>query len=112
MGDDGEKFGGGPIPRPLLGSQWLGRAVLRGASRRSTAITTVTPSDWLAGHRPIGRIYIPTSSYLEMGEWALPADQGSAFEAALNDARAERAQPGGAGCAAGSGATSRSNTER
>ena len=40
----------------------------------------MTPSDWLERHPPVGRVYIPTSSYFEMGEWALPADEGLAFE--------------------------------
>ncbi len=35
----------------------------------------MTPSGWLADHRPIGRVYIPTGSYAEMGEWALPAER-------------------------------------
>lgn len=91
MGDDGEKFGGWPgTSTHCWGPNgWVDGFF--GAVEASTAITTVTPSDWLAGHRPIGRIYIPTSSYFEMGEWALPADQGPAFEAAVKTAEAEGA---------------------
>ena len=56
----------------------LGRAAT-GSSGSSTALeanadwlTTVTPCGWLAEHPPIGRVYVPTGSYAEMGEWALP----------------------------------------
>jgi 4-alpha-glucanotransferase len=91
MGDDGEKFGGWPdTSRHCWGADgWVDRFF--SAVQASAAIATVTPSDWLAGHRPIGRIYIPTSSYFEMGEWALPADQGLVFEAAAKAAQEEGA---------------------
>ena len=46
----------------------------------------VTPSEWLAREAPLGRVYVPTSSYTEMGEWALPADEALAFEHALHEA--------------------------
>ncbi|MEO8230277.1 MAG: alpha-amylase/4-alpha-glucanotransferase domain-containing protein [Chloroflexota bacterium] len=91
MGDDGEKFGGWPdTSKHCWGVDgWVDRFF--SAIQASAAIVTVTPSDWLAGHRPIGRIYLPTSSYFEMGEWALPADQGLVFEAAVKAAEAEGA---------------------
>ena len=28
---------------------------------------------------PIGRVYVPTASYAEMGEWALPPDETAVF---------------------------------
>ncbi|MEO5939270.1 MAG: alpha-amylase/4-alpha-glucanotransferase domain-containing protein, partial [Candidatus Limnocylindrales bacterium] len=52
-------------------------------------LTTMPPSDWTVAHRPVGRVYLPTGSYAEMGEWALPADEGLAFGRALRRARAE-----------------------
>jgi alpha-amylase len=52
-------------------------------------LTTTTPSDWLAVHPPVGRAYIPTGSYVEMGEWALPADESTAFSATLHRAQAD-----------------------
>ncbi|MEK6721690.1 MAG: alpha-amylase/4-alpha-glucanotransferase domain-containing protein, partial [Chloroflexota bacterium] len=53
-------------------------------------LSTVTPSAWLDGSKAIGRVYIPTSSYSEMGEWALPADEGLAFAEILHTAVAEK----------------------
>ena len=32
-----------------------------------------------------GRVYLPTASYQEMGEWALPTDAGRALEEAKRD---------------------------
>ncbi len=91
MGDDGEKFGGWPdTSEHCWGADgWVDRFFA--AIEAHPAIATVTPSDWLAEHRPIGRIYLPTASYSEMDEWALPADQGLAFEATVKAAEAEGA---------------------
>ena len=54
-------------------------------------LTTVRPSDWLDGRAPIGRVYVPTGSYAEMGEWALPADESREFAEALHRAREAKA---------------------
>ncbi len=88
MGDDGEKFGAWPdtFEHCWGVDGWVDRFF--GAIEAESRIVTTTPSDWLERHRPIGRIYLPTSSYFEMGEWALPADQGQAFEEAVKRAEA------------------------
>jgi alpha-amylase len=88
MGDDGEKFGAWPDTyEHCWGADgWVDRFF--SAVEANPAIATVTPSDWLARRRPIGRIYVPTSSYFEMGEWALPADQGLEFEETARTATA------------------------
>jgi 4-alpha-glucanotransferase len=90
MGDDGEKFGGWPTtfehcwgPRT-----WVERFFSALEANRDW-LTTITPSDWLDGHGPVGRVYLPTGSYAEMGEWALPADEGAAFARAVHDAATE-----------------------
>ncbi len=91
MGDDGEKFGAWPDTHEhCWGVEGWVDGFLR-ALEAEPVIQTVTPTDWLAGHQPIGRIYLPTSSYSEMGEWALPADQSVAFAAAVRTAEAEGA---------------------
>jgi hypothetical protein len=72
MVDDGEKFGLWPgTDRLVYGERWL---------RRFFEVLQATPwlrpstfSRYLETHRPSGRIYLPTTSYTEMGEWALPA---------------------------------------
>src|SRR5258708_39207233 len=37
-------------------------------------LMTASPSEFLATSPAIGRIYLPASSYEEMGEWSLPPD--------------------------------------
>jgi hypothetical protein len=90
MGDDGEKFGAWPTTwEHCWGSgRWVER-FFEALDASADWLTTVTPSDWTVGHRPVGRVYLPTGSYAEMGEWALPADEALAFGSALRRARAE-----------------------
>ena len=80
----------GRRPGSTAGAGPLGRAVLRGPRReRRLADDDARRRTGLVGHRPVGRVYLPTGSYAEMGEWALPADEGLAFGTALRRARAE-----------------------
>jgi 4-alpha-glucanotransferase len=90
MGDDGEKFGGWPTTYEHCWSRgrWVDR-FFDALEASSDWLTTVTPSSWLDREPPIGRVYVPTSSYAEMGEWALPADESAAFTRILDDAVAE-----------------------
>jgi len=87
MGDDGEKFGAWPETYDHCWGRdgWVER-FFDTLETRSAEIPTVTPSAWLAEHDPIGRAYIPTSSYDEMGEWALPADEAARFVAVAHAA--------------------------
>ena len=72
----------------LLGRRPLGRPVLRGArgERRLAdhdhAVDVARPTTC-----PIGRVYVPTGSYAEMGEWALPPDERLLFHASSSDAK-------------------------
>ena len=76
MGDDGEKFGAWPTTWEHCwgDGRWVER-FFEALEANADWLSTVTPSAWLAEHRPIGRVYVPTGSYAEMGEWALPADE-------------------------------------
>jgi alpha-amylase len=90
MGDDGEKFGAWPTTWDHCWGpgRWVER-FLDALDANADWLTTMPPSDWTLAHRPVGRVYLPTGSYAEMGEWALPADEGLAFGTALRRARAE-----------------------
>jgi alpha-amylase len=90
MGDDGEKFGGWPktFEHCWGRSDWVER-FFAGLEANASWLTTVTPSGWLDGHESVGRVYLPTGSYSEMGEWALPADEAIAFAHAVRDAKLE-----------------------
>ena len=74
MGDDGEKFGAWPSTWEHCWGEgrWVER-FFEALEANADWLTTTTPSAWLADHPPIGRVYVPTGSYAEMGEWALPA---------------------------------------
>ena len=90
MGDDGEKFGAWPTTWEHCWGEgrWVDR-FFEALEINADWLTTTTPSAWLRDHRPIGRVYIPTGSYAEMGEWALPADESRAFSAVVHAAQAE-----------------------
>ena len=87
MGDDGEKFGAWPTTYEHCWGKgrWMSR-FLAALEANATWIDTVTPSTWLDAHPPIGRAYVPTGSYAEMGEWSLPPDEARAYAAAVHDA--------------------------
>ncbi len=90
MGDDGEKFGAWPTTWDHCWGpeHWVDRFFEALEANRDW-LTTTTPSAWLEHEPPIGRIYLPTGSYAEMGEWSLPPNQGREFAALLHDAVAE-----------------------
>jgi alpha-amylase len=90
MGDDGEKFGAWPTTWDHCWGpgRWVER-FFEALDANADWLTTMPPSDWTVGHLPVGRVYLPTGSYAEMGEWALPADEGLAFGTTLRRARAE-----------------------
>jgi alpha-amylase len=91
MGDDGEKFGSWPGTHDYCWGRkgWVEQLFLALAANADW-LSTVRPSDWLDGHAPGGRIYVPTSSYVEMTEWALPADEAPVFHDLLEKARNDR----------------------
>jgi alpha-amylase len=90
MGDDGEKFGAWPTTwEHCWGSRrWVDR-FFTALEENADWLTTVTPSAWLDREPPIGRVYVPTGSYAEMGEWALPPDEGLVFATILHEAVAQ-----------------------
>jgi len=88
MGDDGEKFGAWPTTWEHCWGKgrWVER-FFDALETNADWLTTVRPSDWLDSHPPIGRVSVPTGSYAEMGEWALPPAESRAFSATLRHAR-------------------------
>ena len=61
MGDDGEKFGAWPTTWEHCWGpgRWVER-FFEALEANADWLSTVTPSAWLADHRPIGRVYVPT----------------------------------------------------
>ncbi|HKV44010.1 MAG TPA: alpha-amylase/4-alpha-glucanotransferase domain-containing protein [bacterium] len=71
MGDDGEKFGLWPGTYAHCWEHgWIDRffAVLEA----TPWIEVVPPGEYRRSREPAGRIYLPTGTYDEMAEWALP----------------------------------------
>jgi hypothetical protein len=91
MGDDGEKFGAWPetFEHCWGRTRWVDR-FFAALEANADWLVTVTPSAWLNEHPPIGRVYVPSGSYAEMGEWALPADEARLFQRVVREAAAER----------------------
>jgi alpha-amylase len=90
MGDDGEKFGAWPTTWEHCwgDGRWVDR-FFDALEANADWLSTTTPSAWLDANPPIGRVSVPTGSYAEMGEWALPPDESLRFAEVLHRARAE-----------------------
>lgn len=83
MGDDLEKFGTWPETYDLCYTRgWLNR-FFTALETAGEWLHLTLPRDYLADHKPLGRIYIPTMSYMEMGEWSLPAGPAKRFASLL-----------------------------
>ncbi len=83
MGDDGEKFGSWPETGPYCwGSNgnngWVDEFFAALEANNSWLHTTPL-GEYASAHPALGRTYIPTSSYIEMTEWALPPKKSFTF---------------------------------
>ncbi len=87
MGDDGEKFGAWPgtFEHCWGEGRWVDDC-FESIAENAEWLTTVTPSEWISREPPVGRIYVPTSSYVEMTQWALPPKDANTFARVLADA--------------------------
>ena len=87
MGDDGEKFGAWPGTYELCWGReaWVER-FFSALDENAGWLSTVTPAQWMASQAPIGRIYIPSASYVEMTGWALPATEQPVFNRLMEHA--------------------------
>ncbi|CAN5703677.1 DUF1926 domain-containing protein [soil metagenome] len=90
MGDDGEKFGAWPGTDTLSWgadgkSGWVDEC-FAALEANADWLATVTPAGWLEREPPRGRIYVPTASYVEMTEWALPPAQAIVFHGLVEEA--------------------------
>ena len=73
MGDDGEKFGHWPGTYAHCYERgWLDR-FFAALEANGDWIITIPPGEYARQFSAVGRVYLPTSSYAEMLEWALPA---------------------------------------
>ncbi len=83
--DDGEKFGVWPgTYKAVYTEKWLDK-FFTALEQNDEVIKTITPSQYVQNVPSFGRIYLPTASYSEMLEWALPAKHINPFEQFLKD---------------------------
>ncbi|MFZ3072004.1 MAG: alpha-amylase/4-alpha-glucanotransferase domain-containing protein [Thermodesulfobacteriota bacterium] len=85
--DDGEKFGVWPGTRRWVFDEgWLDSFLDR-INSLSGRLKPVTFSEYLEKEEPLGRVYLPTTSYMEMGEWALPAEASREYTALVEEVK-------------------------
>jgi hypothetical protein len=80
MADDGEKFGDWPTTYETVYEQgWL-ETFFGLLEEHADVIRLTTLGRYLAEHRPRGKLYLPTASYMEMTRWALPTERVPHFD--------------------------------
>jgi alpha-amylase len=78
--DDGEKFGVWPGTYDwVFTNGWLERFFTE-LEKHTGWLNITTQGEYLQSNQPTGRVYIPSASYEEMLEWALPADSIERFK--------------------------------
>lgn len=88
-GDDGEKFGVWPDTYTWVYTEGYLEKLFSMLEDNRDWINMPTFSEFIASHAPMGRIYLPTASYDEMGEWALPPDAATRYEQILEKVKAQ-----------------------
>lgn len=83
MGDDGEKFGSWPGTREYCWGDdvhpgWI-EEFFQALEQNRSWLHTTPLGEYARAHAALGRVYIPTSSYIEMTEWALPPRKAYTF---------------------------------
>jgi len=92
-GDDGEKFGLWPGTAEWVYKEgWL-EGFFRMMEEASAWLRPVTLSGLLDAEPPLGRVYLPATSYMEMGEWSLPVPAAAEYVALIE--RLKEAAAGG-----------------
>lgn len=79
MGDDGEKFGGWPETYRVCYEEGYMDAFFAAIEEAAGWLVPVHLSQYRRDHPALGRVYLPTASYVEMSEWVLPAPASAAF---------------------------------
>ncbi len=85
FGDDGEKFGTWPETKAhVYDNRWLAR-FFEALSAEADWLHVTTLSETFDNVSPVGKIYLPDSSYREMTEWVLSADRLFEYEGARHE---------------------------
>jgi 4-alpha-glucanotransferase len=94
MGDDGEKFGSWPETHKYCWgkdgrSGWV-EEFFSALEHNEEWLHLTLLGEYARTHSALGRIYLPTSSYLEMTEWALPPQKSFLFGKLLHQLEHEK----------------------
>ncbi|MGA2483780.1 MAG: alpha-amylase/4-alpha-glucanotransferase domain-containing protein [Candidatus Acidiferrales bacterium] len=85
MGDDLEKFGVWPgTHKHCYQDGWL-ESFFSALEANSAWLATTPPGEYLAAHPSLGRADLPTASYSEMMEWALPTPARQRLQAFIRE---------------------------
>ena len=85
FGDDGEKFGTWPgTKKHIYTDGWLKR-FFDALVENQDWIHVTTLAEAIDAVPPVGKVYLPDSSYREMTEWALPAERLAEFEQVVHE---------------------------
>jgi len=90
MGDDGEKFGLWPGTDVHCWDRGWIEEFFTALEENADWLIPIPPGEYMARFPPLGRIYLPTASYDEMTEWALPPEASAALAALKHPLQAER----------------------
>ncbi len=89
-GDDTEKFGLWPDTYEwVFGKKWLVRFI-EAVLKNDDWLRTDHAGRWVAQEKARGRVYLPTASYEEMGQWALPSEAAEDLIRAEEQLKAEK----------------------
>ncbi len=85
MADDGEKFGGWPGTYDHCYTDgWL-ENFFTALEKNADWIHLITFQECLKMVKPLGKIYLPTASYTEMMEWAMPVQAILQYDSLVED---------------------------
>ncbi len=89
LGDDGEKFGAWPGTYDHVWAEgWMER-FFSALEAEADWLETLPPGEYSRRFEARGLVYLPTASYAEMMEWALPAGASAEFRGVTQRAESE-----------------------
>lgn len=92
MGDDGEKFGNWPGTYEYCWKKGWVERFFRALEQNSDWLHTIALGEYANRFPAVGRVYLPTASYAEMMEWALPAQESLLYSKLTHQLDAEGRQ--------------------
>ncbi len=87
LGDDGEKFGAWPTTYTHVWEQGWIESFFSAIEGSGEWLETITPGTYMQRHEARGLAYLPSASYAEMMEWAMPAGASAAYQRAVRELR-------------------------